>query len=114
LPHPCLQKLLSAGGGSSNAVVPKLVRAVTENKVAIMSYYPQYFAVIAHNTEQHCGFALPLWFRVTPEESHITPSLGTTAVMDWHSSNRSSESMKFIYNVPDLSTCLKGCSTADE
>jgi len=34
-----------------------------------MSYYPQYFAVITHNTEQHCGFgsALP------PEESHITP-----------------------------------------
>jgi len=25
-------------------VVPKLVRAVTKIKVAIMSYYPQYFA----------------------------------------------------------------------
>jgi len=45
-----------------------------------MSYYPQYFAVITHNIEKHCGFgsALP------PEESHITPrgqfitSLGTT------------------------------------
>jgi len=51
------------------AVVPKLVRAVTQIKVAIMSYYPHYFAVIAHNTEQHCGLgsALP------PEESHITP-----------------------------------------
>jgi len=49
-------------------VVPKLVRAVTQIKVAIMSYYAQYFAVIAHNTEQHRGFgsALP------PEESHIT------------------------------------------
>jgi len=21
-----------------------------------MSYYPEYFAVIAHNTEQHCGW----------------------------------------------------------
>jgi len=52
----------------TKTVVPKLVRAVTQIKVAIMSYYPQYFAVIAHNTEQHCGFgsALP------PEESHIT------------------------------------------
>jgi len=45
-----------------------------------MSYYPQYFAVITHNTEQHCGFgsALPR------EELHITPgekfsrTLGTT------------------------------------
>jgi len=36
-----------------------------------------FFAVIAHNTEQQSGFgsALPL------EESHITPSLGTTAVV---------------------------------
>jgi len=50
-------------------VVPKLVRAVTQIKVAIMSYYPQYFAVIVHNTEQHCGFgsALP------PKESYISP-----------------------------------------
>ena len=31
------------------AVVPKLVRAFTQIKVAIMCYYPQYFAVIAHN-----------------------------------------------------------------
>jgi len=39
--------------------------------VAIMSYYPQCFAVIAHNTEQQCGFgsALP------PEESHINPGV---------------------------------------
>ena len=49
-------------------VVPKLFRAVTQIKVAIWSYYPQYFAVIAQNIEQNCGFgsALP------PEESHIT------------------------------------------
>jgi len=42
-------------------VVPKLVRAVTQIKVAIVSYYPYYFAVIAHNTEQYYGFgsALP-------------------------------------------------------
>jgi len=51
------------------AVVPKLVRAATQIKVAMMSYYPRYFAEIAHNTEQHCGFgsALP------PVESYITP-----------------------------------------
>ena len=45
------------------------MRAVTQIKVAIMSYYPQYFAVITHNTEQHCGFgsALPREeFRITP------------------------------------------------
>ena len=43
------------------AVVPELVRAVTQIKVAFMSHYPQYFAVIAHNTEKHCDFcsALP-------------------------------------------------------
>jgi len=45
----------------SRPVVPKLVRVVTQIKVAIMSYYPQYFAMIAHNTKKHCGFgsALP-------------------------------------------------------
>ena len=50
-------------------MVPKLVRAVTQIKAAIMSYYPQYFAVIAHNIEHHCDFgsALP------PEELHIIP-----------------------------------------
>jgi len=61
-------------------VVPKIFRAVTQIEVTIKSYYPQYFAVIAHNIEQNCGFgsALP------PEESHITPggsftpSLGIT------------------------------------
>jgi len=42
----------------SKPVVPKLVGAVTKIIVAIMSYDPQYFAVIAHNTEQHCH----LWF----------------------------------------------------
>ena len=28
-----------------------------------------YFALIAHNTEQQCGFG----FALRPEESHITP-----------------------------------------
>jgi len=45
--------LYSAEKGSSsiawltvalNSVVPKLVRAVTQIKVAIMAYYPEYFA----------------------------------------------------------------------
>ena len=61
------------------AVVPKLVRTVTQIKVVIMSYHPQKIfslfrsktsiAVITHNTDQHCDFvsALPT------EESHITP-----------------------------------------
>jgi len=38
--------------------------------------YPQYFAVIAQNTQQHCGFCSAL----TPEELPIIPSLGTTAL----------------------------------
>jgi len=50
-------------------VVPKLVRAVTQIKAAIMSYYPQYFAVIDHNKEKYCDFGSTLSF----EESHITP-----------------------------------------
>jgi len=47
--------------------------------VSIMSYYPQLkffefqvknsFAVIAHDTEQQCGFS----FALPPEESRITP-----------------------------------------
>jgi len=54
---------------SSTSVFPKLVRAVIQIKVAIMSYYSQYFAKIAHNIEQYCGFrsALP------PEKLHIIP-----------------------------------------
>jgi len=50
-------------------VVPKLFQAVTQIEVAIRSYYPQYFAVIAHNIEHNYGFgsALPT------KESHITP-----------------------------------------
>jgi len=51
------------------AVVPKLVRAVTQIQVAIMSYYSQYIAVINHSMEQYCGFGSAL----TSEESHITP-----------------------------------------
>jgi len=50
-------------------MVSKLVRAVTQIKVPIMFYYLQYFAVIVHNTVQHCGFASAL----PPEGSHITP-----------------------------------------
>jgi len=63
----CLIKTLQLFN-SFTPVVPKLVHAVTQMKVAIMSYYPQYFAVIAHNMQQHCGFASAL----PPEESHIT------------------------------------------
>jgi len=36
-----------------------------------MSYYLQYFTVIAHNTEKHCGFSSAL----PPKD---TPSSGTT------------------------------------
>jgi len=50
-------------------MVPKPIRAVTLIMVAIIAYYPQYFTVIAHNTEQHCGFG----FALPPEESPITP-----------------------------------------
>jgi len=54
---------------SSSSVVPKSVRAATQIKVAIKPNYPQYFAVITHNIEQHCGFGstLPL------KESYNTP-----------------------------------------
>jgi len=52
-------------------VVPKLVRDVTPIKLAIMSSYPQYFAVITHNTEHHCVFESALCH----EESHITPGV---------------------------------------
>jgi len=48
-------------------MVPKLVWVVTQAKAAIMSYYAQYCAVIAHKTEQHCGFGSAL----LPEELHI-------------------------------------------
>ena len=41
-------------------MIRKLVRAVTEIKVSIMPYYLQYFTVIAHNIEQHCGFGSAL------------------------------------------------------
>jgi len=34
----------------------KLVRAVNQIKVVITSYFPEYFAMIAHNTKQHCVF----------------------------------------------------------
>jgi len=53
---------------SPKAMVPKPVRAVTQITVATMSYYPQYFKVIAHNTEKHCGFgfAYPPKNRILP------------------------------------------------
>ena len=37
---------------AGRSVVPKLIRAFTQIKVVIMSYYPQYFTVIAHNAEK--------------------------------------------------------------
>jgi len=52
----------------SKSVVPKLIRAVTQIKVAIMSYYPQYFAVIAHNTK-----TLWFWFFVNPRRIAYYP-----------------------------------------
>jgi len=57
----------------ASAVVPKLVRVVTQIKVAITSYYPQYFAVSAHNIEQQCGFgsALPLKNRILPPGGNL-------------------------------------------
>ena len=69
----------------SNPGVAKLVRVVTQIKVAIMSYYyPQYFAVIAHNTEQHCAFASALLpppkNRILPQ-GVIYPQFGTTALI---------------------------------
>ena len=50
---------------STKSVVPKLLQALTQIKVEAKSYYPEYFAVIAHNME-HCGFGSTL----TPAESH--------------------------------------------
>ena len=64
---------------SVKPVVPKYFRAVTLIKVAIMSYYPQYFAVIAHNTEQHFGSAVPPKNRILPPEV-IYPALATTGL----------------------------------
>jgi len=44
---------------SVKPVVPKHFRAITLIKVAIMTYYSLYFAVIAHSTEQHFDSAVP-------------------------------------------------------
>jgi len=63
------------------AVVPKLVRAVTEMVAnANMSYYPQHFAVIAPDTEQYRGFgsALPPTSRILHTGGSLPPTLGTT------------------------------------
>lgn len=51
------------------AVFPKLLRTVTRIKEGFTSYYPQYFAVTGHNTDEHCGFGstVPL------EKSHVIP-----------------------------------------
>jgi len=49
-----------AGCETCLAVVPKLVRAVTQIKVASISYYSRYFAVLTHNIEQHYGFGSTL------------------------------------------------------
>jgi len=50
------------------AVLPKLVRNVARINAVIMSFYPQCFAVIGHNTDENFGFCstLPL------EEPHFT------------------------------------------
>jgi len=62
----CFSQTRSCDFYAFKAVVPKLFRAVTQIKIAIRSYYPQYFAVIAHNIEQNCGFGSAL----SPEQSH--------------------------------------------
>jgi len=41
-------------------VLSKLVRAVIQIKVAVMSYYPQYWAVITHRKP------LRFWFCIIP------------------------------------------------
>jgi len=60
---------------SCSAVVPKLFRAVTQIEVVIRSYHPQYFAVIAHNIEQNCGFgsAFPPKNRILPLGANLPP-----------------------------------------
>jgi len=48
----CMEQTEQVGNSrSSRPEVSKLVRAVTQITVVIISYYPQYFAVIAHNAE---------------------------------------------------------------
>jgi len=66
-----------------------------------MSYYPQYFTVIVHNTEQYCGFgsALP------PEESHITPSLGITALEPHFTSSEASHTFVFQNKAKIMCKC---------
>jgi len=81
-------------GNASIPVVPKLIRAVTQIKVARMSYYLQYFAVIAPNTEQYCGFRSGL-----PTRSCILP----TGVIHPHFGNHYS----ILTNFQKLSTVSK-------
>ena len=61
-------------------MIPKVVPTVAQingakcliklNKLNFSHFIPKIsFAVIAHNTEQQCGFG----FALPPEESHITP-----------------------------------------
>jgi len=52
-------------------MVPNPIRAVTQITVAITSYYPQYFTVIAHCGSLCCGFDFAF-----PEEWHIAPLWG--------------------------------------
>jgi len=58
-----------------------------------MSYYSQYITVVAHNTEQHCGFgpALPT------KESHIT--LGCNLSSLW-------QPLNLLYNYSILDSFL--------
>jgi len=61
-------------------VVLKHVRTVALIKVAIMSYYPYYFAVIAHNTEQHCGFGSAVPPKISYYPGVIYPTLASTGL----------------------------------
>ena len=75
---------------------PKLVRAITQINVSVMSYYPQlkFFAfqvenscsVIAHNTEQQCGlgFTLPLEESQDYPREVIYPQLGNHCFIQNH------------------------------
>jgi len=52
------------------------------NQGRVMFYYSQYFAVVAHNVEQHCGFdsASPRSNTYYPQGVIFTPSLGNTGL----------------------------------
>jgi len=78
-----LEFAIMASNPSIEAVVPKLVRAVTWIKVAIMSYYLKYFASWKERNQYTCIHFVFFVQRYPPKESHITPNLGTTALKSW-------------------------------